>query len=94
VFISRLINLVLWKLLGFRITKSDAIMFIGNNTNGDKTTHSQTICFIDAERILNAVRMSFDKINVNTIKKDLQYLKKENIIQSVGKGKGTIYISE
>jgi Fic family protein len=32
------------------------------------------------------------KISINTIKKDLQYLKKEHIIDSVGKNKGTIYI--
>lgn len=34
----------------------------------------------------------FKKININTIKKDLQYLKKEQIIKSIGKGKGTVYI--
>ena len=36
----------------------------------------------------------FENININTIKKDLQYMKKEQIISSVGKGKGTIYIIE
>ncbi len=34
----------------------------------------------------------FENININTIKKDLQYMKKEQIIMSVGKGKGTVYI--
>lgn len=36
----------------------------------------------------------FVNININTIKKDLQYMKKEQIIKSIGKGKGTIYIIE
>ncbi len=36
----------------------------------------------------------FENININTIKKDLQYMKKEQIIKSVGKGKGTVYIIE
>jgi DNA-binding transcriptional regulator YhcF (GntR family) len=31
-------------------------------------------------------------ISINTLKKDLQYLKKEQIIESVGKNKGTVYI--
>lgn len=34
----------------------------------------------------------FNNININTIKKDLQYMKKEQIIMGVGKGKGTVYI--
>ncbi|GMT45832.1 MAG: cell division protein Fic [bacterium] len=34
----------------------------------------------------------FEHVNINTIKKDLQYMKRENIIWSVGKGKGTVYI--
>jgi len=34
----------------------------------------------------------FENININTIKKDLQYMKKEQIIKGVGKGKGTVYI--
>jgi Fic family protein len=32
------------------------------------------------------------KISINTIKKDLQYFKKEQIIDSIGKNKGTIYV--
>jgi DeoR/GlpR family transcriptional regulator of sugar metabolism len=36
----------------------------------------------------------FKKINIHTIKKDLQYMKKEKMIESIGRGKGTIYIAE
>lgn len=36
----------------------------------------------------------FDYINIHTLKKDLQYMKKEQIIKTVGKGKGTLYIVE
>jgi Fic family protein len=36
----------------------------------------------------------FENININTIKKDLQYMKREKIIKSIGRGKGTIYIIE
>ncbi|NOR75392.1 MAG: hypothetical protein GQ525_09550 [Draconibacterium sp.] len=36
----------------------------------------------------------FEGINFNTIKKDLQYMKREQIINSIGKGKGTVYIVE
>jgi Fic family protein len=32
------------------------------------------------------------KISINTLKKDLQYLKKEQIIDSIGNNKGTVYI--
>jgi len=41
---------------------------------------------------LSDIKRKFENININTIKKDLQYLKKEQIITSIGKGKGTIYI--
>ena len=34
----------------------------------------------------------FNDINIHTIKKDLQYMKKEQIIATIGKGKGTVYI--
>lgn len=34
----------------------------------------------------------FTHVNINTLKKDLQYMKKEQIIQSIGKGKGTVYV--
>ncbi len=39
-------------------------------------------------------RNKFKSLNINTIKKDLQYLKKEQIIKSIGKGKGTVYITK
>ena len=35
----------------------------------------------------------FIQFNIHTIKKDLQYMKKEKAIRSVGKGKGTIYVA-
>jgi len=34
----------------------------------------------------------FGGININTIKKDIQYMKREKIINSIGKGKGTVYL--
>lgn len=40
---------------------------------------------------LNDISFHFDGISANTIKKDLQYLKSENIIESIGKNKGTVY---
>ena len=43
---------------------------------------------------LSDIARKFENININTIKKDLQYLKKEQVITSLGKGKGTIYIIE
>ncbi len=43
---------------------------------------------------LQDIVRKFENININTIKKDLQYLKKEQVITSLGKGKGTIYIIE
>ncbi len=41
---------------------------------------------------LSDIARKFEDININTIKKDLQYLKKEQVITSIGKGKGTVYI--
>lgn len=38
--------------------------------------------------------VAFADINIHTLKKDLQYMKKEQIIQSVGKGKGMVYLVE
>ena len=35
----------------------------------------------------------FKHLNINTIKKDLQYMKKEQIINSIGRGKGTVYLT-
>jgi Fic family protein len=43
---------------------------------------------------LSDVAKRFENININTIKKDLQYLKREQVITSIGKGKGTVYIIE
>lgn len=41
---------------------------------------------------ISDIATKFKKISINTIKKDLQYMKQEKIISSVGKGKGTAYI--
>ncbi len=41
---------------------------------------------------ISDIAKRFENINYNTIKKDLQYMKKEQIIQSLGKGKGTVYL--
>jgi len=43
---------------------------------------------------ISDIAKRFENINVNTIKKDLQYMKKEQIIKSIGKGKGTVYLIE
>ena len=43
---------------------------------------------------LSDLAKKFKNININTLKKDLQYLKKEQVITSIGKGKGMIYIIE
>lgn len=43
---------------------------------------------------ISDIAKRFENINVNTIKKDLQYMKREQLIKSVGKGKGTVYITE
>ncbi len=41
---------------------------------------------------ISDIAKQFENININTIKKDLQYMKKEKIITSIGKGKGTVYL--
>lgn len=41
---------------------------------------------------LGDLARKYPEISINTIKKDLQYLKKEHIIVSVGKNRGTIYL--
>lgn len=41
---------------------------------------------------LGDLAKKLNEISINTLKKDLQYLKKEQVIDSVGKNKGTIYI--
>jgi len=43
---------------------------------------------------LSDITKKFENISINTIKKDLQYMKREKIITSIGKGKGTVYIIE
>jgi len=43
---------------------------------------------------ISDIAKRFESINIHTIKKDLQYLKKEQIIISIGKGKGTVYLIE
>jgi Fic family protein len=40
---------------------------------------------------LNDIRKAFEDISINTIKKDLQYLKTEDQIETAGNGKGTVY---
>jgi Fic family protein len=35
---------------------------------------------------------AFSEININTLKKDLQYMKREKVIKSIGQGKGTVYV--
>jgi Fic family protein len=41
---------------------------------------------------LNDISNHLLEISPNTIKKDLQYLKSENILDSIGKNKGTVYV--
>jgi DeoR/GlpR family transcriptional regulator of sugar metabolism len=36
--------------------------------------------------------MAFSTISLNTLKKDLQYLRNEQILLIVGKGKGSVYV--
>ena len=43
---------------------------------------------------ISDIAKRFKNININTLKKDLQYMKKEQVIISVGKGKGTVYLIE
>jgi Fic family protein len=43
---------------------------------------------------ISDIAKEFESINIHTIKKDLQYMKQEKIITSIGKGKGTVYIIE
>jgi Fic family protein len=50
--------------------------------------------FIFAQKAIKVSDLStaFPDISLNTLKKDLQYLRTEQIISVVGKGKGTIYV--
>ncbi len=43
---------------------------------------------------LSDIAASFNTVSINTIKKDLQYLKREGLLSSAGKLKGTIYFVE
>jgi len=36
--------------------------------------------------------VAFPNISPNTLKKDLQYLRDEQIVTTVGQGKGTVYV--
>ena len=40
---------------------------------------------------ISDIAKKFEEININTIKKDLQYMKREKVIKTIGKGKGTVY---
>lgn len=50
--------------------------------------------FIEKEQPikLGDLARSMPDVSINTLKKDLQYLKTEQIIRSVGKNKGTVYL--
>jgi len=52
--------------------------------------------FIVVQRTIKISDLSgaFPNISPNTLKKDLQYLRDEQIITSVGQGKGTVYVSK
>lgn len=41
---------------------------------------------------ISDIKNGLEKYSINTIKKDIQYLENENIIEKIGKNKGTIYI--
>ena len=41
---------------------------------------------------ISDIAKKFEEININTIKKDLQYMKREKEIRTIGKGKGTVYL--
>jgi Fic family protein len=43
---------------------------------------------------ISDMSVAFPDISPNTLKKDVQYLRAEKIIDSVGQGKGTVYISK
>ena len=50
--------------------------------------------FIIEQKTVKAADLSaaFPEISLNTLKKDLQYLKAEQIITAIGQGKGTVYV--
>lgn len=41
---------------------------------------------------ISDISAQFSEHNINTLKKDLQYMKRENILSTIGQGKGTVYI--
>jgi len=41
---------------------------------------------------ISDIKNNLNEYSINTIKKDLQYLQEENIIEKIGKNRGTIYI--
>jgi Fic family protein len=41
---------------------------------------------------ISDIKNGLEKYSINTVKKDVQYLQNENIIEKIGKNKGTIYI--
>ncbi|NPA46605.1 MAG: Fic family protein [Chlorobi bacterium] len=41
---------------------------------------------------ISDIAKAFPDINIHTLKKDLQYMKREKAVRSIGKGKGTVYI--
>ena len=41
---------------------------------------------------ISDLSVAFPNVSPNTLKKDLQYLRDEQIISTVGQGKGTIYV--
>ncbi len=43
---------------------------------------------------ISDIAKKFNNTNIHTIKKDLQYMKKENMIESIGRGKGTVYVEK
>ena len=50
--------------------------------------------FITEQKTVKVADLSvaFPEISLNTLKKDLQYLKAEQIITTIGQGKGTVYV--
>jgi DeoR/GlpR family transcriptional regulator of sugar metabolism len=50
--------------------------------------------FIVEQRVIKIADLSaaFPNISPNTLKKDLQYLRDEQIVSTVGQGKGTVYV--
>ncbi|MBC7473412.1 MAG: Fic family protein, partial [Candidatus Sericytochromatia bacterium] len=41
---------------------------------------------------ISDIKKGLEKYSINTIKKDVQYLQDENVIEKIGKNKGTIYL--